>query len=281
MTDVEGHVGSLLTDDGIELFTYRWSSPRCSSAPVVIAHGYGEHCGRYEEFARYLVGRGHPVHAFDMRGHGNSPGQRGHIDPYRLYTDDLDRFFRSVQLKHRRPCVLLGHSHGGLLALLSIDRAEIKPAGVILSCPMVALHRRHRPVPYRLAYALARLAPRLGLSNGLDVSELTHDAACAQEWANSPLNHGRTSLSWYAGALAAMHKAKRCLTKVTMPSLVLAAELDPIVDSHAVAIMASRLPAVDREFHVCAGAYHEPLNELDRASVYARIGDWLAARFSA
>jgi alpha-beta hydrolase superfamily lysophospholipase len=242
---------------------------------VVLAHGYGEHIGRYDEFARYLVARGHPTYGFDMRGHGKSSGQRGHVAPYRRFADDLDAYFRAVERLHPgRPCVLLGHSHGGLTALLSVEHGNIRPAALVLICPMVELRPRHRPVPELLASLLARVAPSLALSNGLDVAELTHDTALARAWGESPLNHGRTSLGWYAGALAAMREAMLGLSKVTLPTLVLAGELDPIVDTRAVERMAAALPHA--ELHVVAGSLHEPLNELDRAQTFARIGDWLA-----
>ncbi len=280
MSDIiAGRAGTLRMDDGVELYTYRWSSPGALSTPVVLAHGYGEHCGRYDDFARYLVSRGHPTYAFDMRGHGHSPGQRGHIAPYSLYADDLDTVFQSVAREHGDGCVLLGHSHGGLTALLSVERGQIEPAGLILTCPMVGLTPPNRPLPRWAAALLARALPTLALPNGLRLEQLTHDEAIVKAWGDSPLNHGRTTPCWYAGALRAMEQATREIAKVTLPTLILAGELDPIVDTPSVARMAAQLTGPDREFGTVPGSFHEPLNELNRATTYARIGDWIEARF--
>jgi len=67
---------------------------------------------------------------------------------------------------------------------------------------------------------------------------------------------------------------------VTLPVLTLAAEFDSIVDSRGVVQLAERLPSRDREIVMVEGAFHEVLNELDRAETYARIGGWLNARFA-
>lgn len=273
--------GTLRTEDGVELHTYHWSAAGAAGAVVVLTHGYGEHAGRYDEFARYLVAQGHPTYAFDMRGHGRSPGQRGHIAPYRKYVDDLDQFFQHVARQHSdRQCVLLGHSHGGLTALLSVQHGRIQPAGMILTCPMVALQRSFRPVSRPIAAVLARVAPALGLANGIKVEQLTHDLPLAHAWRDSPLNHGRTSLGWYAGALDGMIEANQNLAKVSLPVLVLAGELDPVVDTRAVEHMFTQLASQDKEFGIVAGSYHEPLNELGRTKTFARIAQWLARRFT-
>ena len=43
---------------------------------MVIAHGYGEHIGRYEHVAAALVDRGAVVYGPDHLGHGESEGER-------------------------------------------------------------------------------------------------------------------------------------------------------------------------------------------------------------
>ena len=50
------------------------------NAVVLLAHGAGEHSGRYAAVADWLNARGIAVIAPDHRGHGQSPGHRAHID---------------------------------------------------------------------------------------------------------------------------------------------------------------------------------------------------------
>jgi alpha-beta hydrolase superfamily lysophospholipase len=271
--------------DGTALHTYRWTSRAAeqqSSAVLLIAHGYSEYGRRYDAFARYLVGRGHPTYCYDARGHGFSPGQRGYIDGYGRYVEDCTDVARDIAQRYpQRRLVLLGHSNGGLTVLRAIQRGETSAAGLVMVCPMVALRARRRPLPRGVAVVLSRLLPRLSLSNGIDIKNLSHDAAINQVWSADPMNHGRTTPRWYLGALDTMAQAQADADKVTLPVLTLTAELDSVVDPRGVEQFAKRLASPDRELIICRGAFHEVLNEVDREQTYKRIGDWLAARFGA
>ena len=54
---------------------------------VVFLHGFGEHLGLYDAFARRLTADGHAVHALDCVGHGRSDGERGLIT-WDAYAED-------------------------------------------------------------------------------------------------------------------------------------------------------------------------------------------------
>src|SRR5258708_36541100 len=78
-------------DQGIEIrgcrgriTVHRWSA----TAPqfvALLAHGYGEHAGRYAHIAERLVAEGAAVYAPDFAGHGLSGGDRARIQT----IDDL------------------------------------------------------------------------------------------------------------------------------------------------------------------------------------------------
>lgn len=274
---------TLTASDGHLLHTYEWTSPSAEAHThpvVVIMHGYGEYCGRYDEFARFLVSRGHPVSGFDARGHGQTRGQRGHVTSFQRYIDDLEQFVVSTAQRRRgRPLVLLGHSQGGLLSLLLVEQGSAPIDALIVTDPMVGLQPSQQPIPDRLALLFGRLVGRLPLRSNLKGSELTHDVALADAWEKHEHNHGWTTPGWYAGALGAMQRVAADIDKVKLPTLILQGELDPIVDGAAVARLSERISSPDREFVLVPGACHEPLNELDRAQTYERIARWLAVRF--
>lgn len=273
---------ALQVRDGTRLHSYRWISDAAeqqSGAVVVIAHGYGEYGRRYDHFARYLVRRGHPTYCYDARGHGFSPGQRGHIDRYGRYVEDFTDVARQVAARHsHRPLFLLGHSNGGLTVLRAVQHGGTSAAGFIMTCPMLALQPRHAPLSRGAAAVAALLLSRLPMPNGIDHRELSHNSAINEAWDKDPMNHGRTTPRWYLSALDEMARGLADADKVTLPVLAFAADSDSIVDPHGVEQLVARLASADRELVVCKGAFHEVLNELDREQIYKRIGDWLAAR---
>jgi alpha-beta hydrolase superfamily lysophospholipase len=72
--------------DGVRLAVRIWTGPEQSRGTIVIAHGLGEHTGRYERLAGELVADRWEVHAADHRGHGRSPGARGTVPTLLLYA---------------------------------------------------------------------------------------------------------------------------------------------------------------------------------------------------
>src|SRR5688572_17539744 len=82
--------GSVQTTDGISLALHRWPAiAGASRGTVLLVHGLGEHCGRYEHVAARLTGRGWDVVGHDLRGHGKSGGKRGSIPRESAFLDDL------------------------------------------------------------------------------------------------------------------------------------------------------------------------------------------------
>jgi len=271
--------------DGCVLFAYQWSSREAdagSAAVVVLMHGYAEHCGRYREFAEFLVRAGHPVAGIDARGHGRSPGQRGHINNFDRHIDDLHGFALAIRQRYeKRPLVVLGHSHGGLTALRMVQARPPVADRLVLTSPLVALQESQKTVPLWVASILSAVIGRLPIPNGLRTSDLSHDPAILEAQERDPLNHKLCSPRWYAVMTAAMDEAMANLSLVRLPVLVIEAESDPIVLPAGVTRMYEGLASADKELVIVQNSFHEVLNEVGREQTYRKIGAWLAAHASA
>lgn len=104
--------------DGTRLF---WKSSLPDTEPrahVAVVHGYGDHFGRYTSVADALLADGFAVHGFDYRGHGRADGRRGYAEAWAHFVDDLEAFWARVRRDAGgKKTFLLGHSHGGLMAV--------------------------------------------------------------------------------------------------------------------------------------------------------------------
>ena len=69
-------------------------------AAVVFVHGICEHLGRYNYIKEKFVEKGYNVYRYDARGHGKSEGERGHLDDFNDYLEDLNLFIDMI--KHDR-----------------------------------------------------------------------------------------------------------------------------------------------------------------------------------
>ena len=65
------------TFDGTELFYRAWEPAAPSDKALLLFHRGHEHSGRFDEFVRDLGLEDFWVFAWDARGHGRSPGDRG------------------------------------------------------------------------------------------------------------------------------------------------------------------------------------------------------------
>ena len=122
--------------DGKPIYGCRWiaGAPR---AAVQIAHGMGEHVGRYGPVAKRLNAAGYVVYGNDHRGHG-------HTDPDRLGDmgeDGWNRVLEDMRLLNQRMAadhpelkrVLLGHSMGAMLTQQYLCRHGETIDAVVLS----------------------------------------------------------------------------------------------------------------------------------------------------
>ena len=101
------------------LFRREWRGP-APERSLLLVHGLAEHSGRYEHFGAWFAERGCAVHAYDLIGHGQSDGARGHLRKFSDYLDDLDAMLHFVrEHEPELPIVLVGHSVGGLVVTRS------------------------------------------------------------------------------------------------------------------------------------------------------------------
>src|SRR5918912_1587543 len=146
------------------LYTESFVPPGTPRGVVLINHGYAEHCGRYREVAHVIVNAGWAALSYDVRGHGQSPGQRGYIDRFAIYLDDLAAMHAAARaiVGARAPLVLLGHSHGSLIVLRALtgDRPPEATAAIV-SSPFLALRMAISGFQRALASVASRIAPKL------------------------------------------------------------------------------------------------------------------------
>ncbi|MFP5370732.1 MAG: serine aminopeptidase domain-containing protein, partial [Actinomycetes bacterium] len=94
------HSGWTLEGSGGRLVGRTWTGRSAPSHVVLLAHGYGEHVGRYEHVADALVANGAAVYGVDHVGHGASEGDRALIEDFERVVDDLHEVDRRARSEH-------------------------------------------------------------------------------------------------------------------------------------------------------------------------------------
>ena len=261
-------------DIGTGVRGYRWRSPNAHTS-LLLQHGYAEYAGRYVE--RYnrlipsLVDAGFDVYAFDMRGHGGSPGSRGAADIERTVQDHLAA---RQMLEGADPLFLFGHSLGGLVTAASVARDQSCVAGVILSAPALLLTA---PLAMRLlAKGLARVVPTLGIVKPQAASGISRNAAEVLLFEGDPqIYRGKMAVRLGASALAVEADSWPRYRHWTVPTLTLHGTDDTYTDPKGSALFNALIHTQAKTFVSVEGGRHELLNDCDRETVLNTILSWL------
>jgi alpha-beta hydrolase superfamily lysophospholipase len=245
---------------------------------VVLVHGLGEHAGRYGRVADHLNSWGFAVRGYDQFGHGESSGPRGGLpSPPRLLEDLVDVVAATRQrLEPGVPLIVLGHSLGGLVAASAVARG-MQVDGLVLSSPAFAT--RLGPVQKILLATIPRLAPTLAVGNGLDPDFLSHDARVVAAYRDDPLVHDRISGRLAAFIPAAGAQVLARAAQWSVPTLLMYAGADRLVDPRGSRDFAAAAPAPLVTSRCFDGLYHEIFNEIDARPVYALLMQWLDEHF--
>lgn len=274
------HLGAQTTwltmADGQKVFVRDWSCAQARGA-VLIVHGLAEHSGRYARLAQWFLQRGYAVRSYDQRGHGRTPGQRGALRHGDDLLADLAAVYVDYANSQPHPPLLLGHSMGGLVALRTVLDGRVTPLALVLSSPVL---RSLEPAwLVRLARALTHVLPRLPLRSGLKSERISHDPQVVAAYRSDPLHSG-----WITPRLAdfIFRAGPACLadaTKLSVPTLLLVADADELVDpSGSRAFAKAAAPTGRLTARYFSTLYHELFNEAEpgRSQVLMQLADWLS-----
>jgi alpha-beta hydrolase superfamily lysophospholipase len=270
-----GGVRPVLTSrDGARLYWRAWR-PRSPKLAVAIAHGLGEHSGRYERLARALNRRAFSCFAVDLRGSGQSPGRRGHVSRWQRWVDDYASFYELVREEvPGLEVVPLGHSFGGVVVASAIIRGAIGPERFVLSNPAFRAALQAPAWKLKLGRAASRVAPGLSMSNELDPALISRDSEQVAAYRRDPLVHDRISSRTFTEWIAASEEALERAGEITVPSLVILSEGDRIIDPNGGREFAERVGG-GGTVRAYRGRYHEPFNDLGAEEVFADLAGWL------
>ena len=243
-----------------------------------VVHGLGEHAGRYDRFARGMAAHHMGTFAVDLQGHGQSPGQRGHVDSLSQWINEVAGFVEHVASLVQGEVVPVGHSFGGATLLSAVLAGKLpNTRRFIVSSPALKVKVAVQAWKIRLGTAASKVLPRLALDNEVDPKLLSRNPEVVEAYRTDPLVHSKISSRLYTEWLTATRQILDRAGEIKVPFLILAGTDDGLIDPEGSKELHQRAPAMS-ELRLLQGRYHEPFNDRDNEEVFTLIESWLAKK---
>ena len=279
---------SFTSSDGLRVACYRWDSRGPTRGVVQIAHGMGEHIGRYAETIEALISDGVTVYGNDHRGHGRTAPDSTHLGDFGtggfdLLVDDMIRLSRIAKAEiPDRPFILFGHSLGSFAAQKYVLDRSSEINGLILSGSgaLDGLARLADSAPSASNILNSKFEPAR-----TPLDWLSRDPNVVDAFINDPLCFPELQPAAFASFLAAAPQLadQHQLGKMRedLPIYLFSGSDDPVGEQlDGVELLINRyekagLYDVSHDFY--QGGRHEMLNEINRDEVRGRLLAWIAS----
>jgi len=255
--------------DGCKLFFSLWQGENEPHSVINLIHGIGEHCLRYEHVAAFFTAHGFAFHAFDLRGHGQSEGKRGHIENFEQLRTDVDLLFESsMKLFPNLPQILYGHSLGGNIALNYSIFRQPKIKKLVVTSPWLRLAFEPAKLKIAAAKIFQKILPKLSQSTNLDTKMLSQSAEVVLKYEQDPLVHGVITTRLFYEAMQSADFVINNVHKIAVPIIFAHGDNDKITSHKATQEIAEKTAS---KYKIWKNQFHELHNETIKNELFEFI----------
>ena len=272
--------------DGLRVACIRWTGPSPARGVVQIAHGMGEHIGRYVGVIEALVSAGFTVYGNDHRGHGRTVSSAKDLGDFGkggfdLLVSDMYQLSRIAQDENPcKPFILMGHSMGSFASQQYVLEHSREIDGLILSGTgaLDGLARVASSAPNGTNFLNAAFEPAR-----TPLDWLSRDTAVVDAFIHDPLCFSQLQPASLASFLAAGWRlsdaAELRNIRPDLPVYLFSGSADPVGQRlEGVRVLIERyrnagLQDLSHDFY--PGARHEMLDEVNRAEVVRHLLCWI------
>ena len=240
---------------------------------AIVVHDIGDHGGRYGDLAAALADAGWMVTLPDLRGHGGSEGERGHVPGIPEPVRDIHSMREHVA--YRMPdakSVVIGIGAGALFAMAYAKAWSDEVNALVLVAPLLAPRFDLPAKKGGLMGMFKKVGPTSPGSIGWSADQLCADPAAQAAWSGDASRGDVVTLGGGEVLAAAVTEAPAGYADLGKPTLVLAGADDPIAPAADAEALAAKLGATFRAFD---GRRHDLLRDAGADEIIEAIVTWL------
>jgi alpha-beta hydrolase superfamily lysophospholipase len=271
------------THDGESLFYRHWpATPGARKGVIALFHRGHEHGGRMAHLVDELNLPQYDFIAWDARGHGKSPGQRGFSPSFATSVRDVQTFVNHICERHAcspDDIYVIAQSVGAVLISTWLHDYAPRIRGVTLASPAFKVKLY---VPFaRAGLALMHKIRGLFFVNSyVKAKFLTHDPVRIKSYEEDPLISRPIAVNILLDLYTAAERIVGDAHAITTPVQLLISGDDWVVHREPQERFFAGLSSPLKSMKVLPGFYHDTLGEKDRAGAVAEIRSTIEARFA-
>ncbi|MHA7847988.1 bifunctional alpha/beta hydrolase/class I SAM-dependent methyltransferase [Serratia sp. D1N4] len=275
---------SFLTSDHTELFYRHWPALENGAQPkvIVLFHRGHEHSGRLQHIVDELAMPDTAFYAWDARGHGRSPGQRGHSPSLTRSVQDVDEFVRFAAADSRaalEEVIVVAQSVGAVLAATWAHDYAPAIRGLVLASPAFKV-KLYVPFARPGLALLHRLRGLFFVNSYVKGKYLTHDPERVESFNQDPLITRPIAVNILLDLYRTAERIVSDAAAITLPTQLLISGEDYVVHRKPQLDFYQRLRSPIKELHVLPGFYHDTLGERDRQIAFDKMRAFIGTLYA-
>ena len=269
------------TRDGLELFYRSWRSHAYCNKAIVLLHRGHEHADRWDAIVEKLQLPDAAIFAWDARGHGRSPGDRGWAPSVGTLVQDLDAFVHHLAETHDIPIenmVVVAHSVGAVIAAGWVHDFAPHIRALVLATPAFRV-KLYLPGAIPALRLLNKIKRRSFIRSYVGGRLLTKDRVAAEKYDRDPLVSRKIAVNVLLDLFDTSTRLLADAGAIHTPVLLLTAGKDAVVQEKPQITFWKRLSSRRKEFLALEGARHAIFHDVEQDIAVAKINDFIHRAF--
>lgn len=272
--------------DGTRLFYRAWQPKTVRTEgrqrALVFLHRGHEHSGRIVPLVEKFACQDDWAFAYDARGHGFSPGERGDAPDFATLVSDLDTFVRHIAAQYgieAEDIVVVANSVGAVVAATWVHDYAPRIRGLIMAAAAFSI-KLYVPLAKPALRFARRFKPNLFVKSYIRPGMLTHSAEEARAYAEDPLIAKAISAKILLELADTAERIVADAAAIDVPILMLAADKDYVVSEAPQKAFFERLSSPLKRYVKLQDCYHAVLYERDTTVAIAASREFIAACYA-